>query len=117
MFSIEYLTVGGYITEHGDIYCAKCGEDKGITHEHSHSIAEMDESFPEGVSCDACGTEIVEAPEPEEEEEEEPLIQGVCKDCGNGTLNNKLNPAFELDYETQPQWYCKACGSTHVDIV
>jgi len=21
--------------------------------------------------------------------------QGVCKDCGNGTLNNKLNEAFD----------------------
>ena len=29
-------------------------------------------------------------------------IQGICKDCGNGTLNNELNPAFEIqegDYD------------------
>ena len=43
-------------------------------------------------------------------------LQGVCKDCGNGTLNNELNPAFEVEYG----WgtvVCKNCGSTHVDIL
>lgn len=43
----------------------------------------------------------------------DPPLQGVCKDCGNGTLNNDLNPAFEL--EDYP--HCLACGSTHLDIL
>jgi hypothetical protein len=35
--------------------------------------------------------------------------QGVCKDCGNGTLNNRLNEAF--DYNGGGV-YCLNCGST-----
>lgn len=47
-------------------------------------------------------------------------IQGVCKDCGNGTLNNELNPAFMLvevnegDGETL---VCNQCGSYHLDVL
>jgi hypothetical protein len=40
--------------------------------------------------------------------------QGVCKDCGNGTLNNRLNEAF--DYNGNGV-YCLDCGSSHVDIL
>lgn len=45
-------------------------------------------------------------------------LQGVCKDCGNGTLNNELNPAFEL-FETEENVYvqCLRCGGTHVDVI
>jgi len=51
-----------------------------------------------------------------------PYIQGVCKDCGNGTLNNDLNPAFgeQADgNEDQPYntYACLRCGSTHLDIL
>jgi hypothetical protein len=42
-----------------------------------------------------------------------PHIQGVCKDCHAGTLNNDLNPAFEL--EDYP--HCLACGSTHIELL
>jgi hypothetical protein len=41
-------------------------------------------------------------------------LQGVCKDCGNGTLNNSLNPAFTLD---EDGWRCNQCYSTHLDIL
>jgi hypothetical protein len=47
-------------------------------------------------------------------------VQGVCKDCGNGTLNNELNEQFvavevkNSDYEVM---VCKDCGSSHVDLV
>jgi|ERR1022692_775869 hypothetical protein len=27
-----------------------------------------------------------------------PYIQGTCKDCGNGTLNNDLNPGAAMTY-------------------
>ena len=49
--------------------------------------------------------------------------QGVCKDCGNGTLNNETNPAFEYDYSGNPfsdeedVLVCIACGSSHVDVL
>ena len=33
----------------------------------------------------------------------------VCKDCGNGTLNNLRNTQFKEDGT------CLACGSSHVD--
>jgi hypothetical protein len=48
------------------------------------------------------------------------LIQGVCKDCGNGTLNNELYPAFELlssDGLEELELRCIRCGSTHLDVL
>jgi len=42
-------------------------------------------------------------------------LQGVCRDCSNGTLNNDLNPAFTF-YEDDVL-VCNACGSTHLDIL
>jgi hypothetical protein len=42
-------------------------------------------------------------------------LQGVCKDCGNGTLNNDLNPAFT--FEADGYVFCLNCGSTHLDIL
>jgi hypothetical protein len=48
---------------------------------------------------------------------EEPLsdVQGICKDCGNGTLNNSLNAAF--GEHGDESLYCLNCGSTHIDIL
>jgi uncharacterized Zn finger protein len=40
--------------------------------------------------------------------------QGICKDCGNGTLNNRVLEAFDYNGDYV---YCLNCGSTHVDIV
>jgi ribosomal protein S27AE len=48
------------------------------------------------------------------------VLQGVCKDCGNGTLNNDLNPAFELfnfEDEHGEAWHCMRCSSTHLDLL
>ena len=48
-------------------------------------------------------------------------LQGVCKDCGNGTLNNDFNTAFELvtfeDADGEAGLICNKCGSTHLDIL
>jgi hypothetical protein len=46
-------------------------------------------------------------------------LQGVCKDCGNGTLNNDLNSAFEVIEQDngQQNFYCLSCGSNHLDIL
>jgi hypothetical protein len=45
-------------------------------------------------------------------------LQGVCKDCYSGSLNNELNPAFYLfDEEENPVWRCISCNSTHLDIL
>ena len=44
----------------------------------------------------------------------EPTLQGICKDCGNGTLNNELNPAFDIYDESVT---CNKCGSPHLDLV
>jgi len=48
-------------------------------------------------------------------------LQGVCKDCGNGTLDNDLNPAFELlssdGVEDSEELRCMRCGSTHLDLL
>ena len=46
-------------------------------------------------------------------------LQGVCKDCGNGTLNNESNPAFELlasDGCDDEELRCIECGSIHLDL-
>jgi len=48
------------------------------------------------------------------------VVQGVCKDCYNGTLNNDLNPAFDVEDEDEDGVYlhvtCNKCGSGHVDV-
>ena len=47
------------------------------------------------------------------------LLQGVCKECGNGTLNNRINPAFELEDDGEGdggQVTCIRCHSRHVDV-
>lgn len=38
--------------------------------------------------------------------------QAICKDCGNGTLNNAVNAQFELGDDSA---YCLRCGSSHID--
>lgn len=50
-------------------------------------------------------------------EEEASHIGGVCKDCGNGTLNNELIPAFGYYTEDDNILVCDRCGSTHLDII
>jgi uncharacterized Zn finger protein len=47
-------------------------------------------------------------------------VQGVCKDCGNGTLNNEVNPQFELlssDGLDELEVRCIECGSIHLDLL
>ena len=46
--------------------------------------------------------------------------QAICKDCGNGTLNNELNEQFILacnddGSEDVDHVICKRCGSDHID--
>ena len=46
----------------------------------------------------------------------------ICKDCGNGTLNNAAAPAFKLlggfdIYEDEIYIVCAECGSHHVNVV
>ena len=47
------------------------------------------------------------------------VLQGVCKDCYNGTLNNDLNPAFDVEDEDGIYLHvtCNKCGSSHVDVL
>jgi len=47
------------------------------------------------------------------------VLQGVCKDCYNGTLNNDLNPAFDVEDEdgVYLRVTCNKCGSSHVDVL
>ena len=42
-------------------------------------------------------------------------LQGVCKDCGNGTLNNDLNTAFKCNEDDA--LVCTNCGGTHLDLL
>ena len=39
--------------------------------------------------------------------------QAICKDCGNGTLNNELLERFLYDEENGV--YCIQCGGSHID--
>jgi hypothetical protein len=47
--------------------------------------------------------------------DDEPLIQGICKDCGNGTLNNHILRAFGIDDDGMA--YCVRCDSHHVEVL
>ena len=43
---------------------------------------------------------------------------GICKDCGNGTLNNEINEQFileESDFNDEQFVVCKRCLSDHID--
>jgi hypothetical protein len=53
---------------------------------------------------------------PDVDRERESPLQGLCKDCGKGTLNNDLNHAFDT-YDDQGIVVCTRCGSDHVDVV
>lgn len=57
-----------------------------------------------------------------QQEESNSNFAGICKECGNGTLNNLRAPAFkELqgydEFEDECYLVCLACGSHHVDVV
>lgn len=46
----------------------------------------------------------------------------ICKECGNGTLNNAATNNFTImngydEFEDQSFVICKCCGSHHVDVV
>lgn len=59
--------------------------------------------------------QIVDMPEVKEVMEAEYHdVQGVCKDCGHGTLNNRLNPAFDVSEDSVA---CSRCHSTHIDVL
>jgi hypothetical protein len=49
-------------------------------------------------------------------------VAGICKECGNATLNNDRLPAFRLlqgfdEHEDECYLVCMMCGSHHVDLV
>ena len=58
---------------------------------------------------------------PDVDRERMPPLQGVCKDCGNGTLNNELNRAFVFNgdegFDDEGVLSCARCGSTHLDVL
>lgn len=46
----------------------------------------------------------------------------ICKECGNGTLNNAATNSFKIlegydQFEDQSFVVCRTCSSTHVDVV
>lgn len=46
----------------------------------------------------------------------------ICKECGNGTLNNAATNSFKIlqgygSFEDQSFVVCRVCGSHHVDVV
>ena len=57
---------------------------------------------------------------PDVDRERESPLQGVCKDCGNGTLNNEMLLAFVfggVDGNDNEYLVCNRCGSTHLGII
>jgi hypothetical protein len=45
----------------------------------------------------------------------------ICKECGNGTLNNAATDSFKLlegygSFEDESYIVCRVCGSHHVDV-
>src|ERR1039458_7824432 len=103
MLCLSQLTAVAYLGD-GFIVCLACGDKRKMPAKDNLIAYTLENDFEEGLWCDDCGKELVEPyveDEPETDEDEdtsEPLpLQGVCKDCYNGTLNNELNPAFHQD--------------------
>ena len=118
MLSLSQLTPVAYITD-GAILCLACGDKAGLPVSDQLIEYNLESDFTEGCWCDDCGKELVEPyieDEPEEVEDETPALplQGVCKDCGNGTLNNAHYIAFA---ESNEGMICRNCHSTHLDIL
>ena len=49
-------------------------------------------------------------------------FQAICKDCGNGTLNNAATQSFKIlqgydEFEDQSFVVCRVCSSTHVEVL
>ena len=124
MLSLSQLTPVAYLTD-GDILCIECGDKAGLPVSAQLIEYNLESDFEDGCWCGDCGKELVEPyveDEPEEEDAEETphVLSGVCKDCGNGTLNNALNPAFGFNDEGfagGDTLACSVCGSTHLDIL
>jgi hypothetical protein len=127
MLTLSQLTPVCYVTD-GGVLCIKCGDAAGLPTKDQMIEYSADEfAGNDGLYCDECSAEIVEPyveDEPEEDEDEVTALplQGVCKDCGNGTLNNDLNPAFaeQADGNEDQPYNTYACirrHSTHIDIL
>ena len=118
MLCLSQLTAVAYLTD-GDIVCLACGDKAGLPVKDQLIAYNLESEFEDGLWCGDCGKELVEPyveDEPEEEDEDETPapLQGICKDCGNGTLNNSLHPAFTLN---ENGWRCNKCYSIHLDIL
>ena len=86
--------------------------------EHINTLInkKQDQIISDGVDAGKSNLEVYE----EAMDANNFVLQGVCKDCGNGTLNNELIPAFEIEpdvYGDYSEVVCKRCGSHHVDVV
>lgn len=66
MLSISQLTVAAYMTD-GAVVCRECGENAKLPTGAALIQYTLESDFPEGLSCDSCGKELVE---PEEQEDE-----------------------------------------------
>lgn len=118
MLCLSQLTAVAYLTD-GDIVCLACGDKAGLPVKDQLIAYNLESEFEDGLWCDDCGKELVEPyvedePEVEDEDETPAPLQGICKDCGNGTLNNSLHPAFTLN---ENGWRCNKCYSIHLDIL
>ena len=56
---------------------------------------------------------------PDHERERMPRVSGVCKDCGNGSMDNNLNYQFEISEleDGSVIGNCRQCGSSHLDLL
>ena len=110
------------------LWCYDCGKELVEPYvedepeeESTEYCAEHGEVVPVDDRCPICehatSTTMEEAKRfAKQGEEETPApLQGVCKDCSNGTLNNDLSPAFHDN--GADQIVCDKCGSTHLDIL
>lgn len=108
-----------------DYYCGECVEatveGPKLTDEAYAAMAwaDIDAALEEPLN-EAC-ERLNDCDDDRIEQSRAGQLQGVCKDCGNGSLNNLLSPAFgyngDDDFAGGDTLVCLQCGSTHLDLL
>lgn len=96
MLSIEQLTILSYVDD--GVYCRKCGEDAGLPYSKAVCAYETyNFAGNEGLTCDTCGTEIVEP------------YEWACPHCDTAYSGDEAMDAENEAYRDEHSKCCEEC--------